>query len=445
MPLHFRCLCGVILNSPDGTAGRAAECPECGKIIVIPQEAVPLAIEDLEKPVRAPAPPAAPEPPPPPVTALAPAALEPPPEPSAPTAVEFKLPPMEPAPLGQPDATPEPTPPEPEPASPAPRLVLDDDLPDPDTLGGGAGPAPAKSNWPAPEVKSERTLVMNANDIRAGAAPDAADESESLEVGPLVLTPEDDDDEPLVPIEAAPEDEDDVDLVPIQADEYHEPPEAAPRLTPHAVRPARPQSGVTRRPSGATRRPSGVLRAPQAAGMPGSGAVPAVTDSGRAGRPSSRGPRSKTGAVRDRGRKALEALGALDAGEALAGPRRSQRVQKKKGGKGKIFLVVVVIVLVLLAGACYAALAFAPLENVPEEYRDHVEAIRAKFREIGLPVEPSTEADEIGGETDAGSETDEEPSEADEDPSELDEDPAELDEEPAEPAETSEGDADDDM
>ena len=98
------------------------------------------------------------------------------------------------------------------------------------------------------------------------------------------------------------------------------------------------------------------------------------------------------GAVRDRGRKALDVLGALDAGEVVAGPRRSRREQKKKGGKKKIIL----IVLLLLAGACYAALAFAPLENVPEEYRGHVEAIRAKFREIGLPVEPSADPAETG-------------------------------------------------
>jgi hypothetical protein len=425
MPLHFRCLCGVILNSPDGSAGRAAECPECGKIIVIPQEAVPLAIEDLEKPVRAPAPPAAPEPSLPPVSALPPAVPEPMPEPSAPTAVEFKLPPMEPNPLGQPDAAsdaalggiPEPMIPELEPASPPPGLVLNDDLPDPDTLGGGAGPAPAEPSWPSPDAKGERTLVIGADDMRAASAPDAVDESEPLEVGPLVSTPEDDD-EALVPIEA-----DDGDLVPVEADGSAQPLEVAPEPTSDAARPARRKSSVTGRPSGATRRPSGMLRARQTPATRGSGSVPAVADPGRGKRASSRGPRSKTAAVRDRGQKALQVLGALDSGEVAVVPRRSRGTQEKKGGKKKIIFVL----LLLLAGACYAALAFAPLGNVPEKYRGQVEAIRAKLREIGLPVEPSAELDEIGDEADAGSE-------ADEDPSELDE----------EPAETGEGDADND-
>ncbi|MCE5267397.1 MAG: hypothetical protein LLG00_05875 [Planctomycetaceae bacterium] len=39
MPIEFRCSrCGKLLRTPDGTAGRQAQCPECGTIGAVPGE-----------------------------------------------------------------------------------------------------------------------------------------------------------------------------------------------------------------------------------------------------------------------------------------------------------------------------------------------------------------------------------------------------------------------
>ena len=37
--LHFFCRCGVIVNAPEDCATRAGECPVCGKIIIVPDNA----------------------------------------------------------------------------------------------------------------------------------------------------------------------------------------------------------------------------------------------------------------------------------------------------------------------------------------------------------------------------------------------------------------------
>jgi hypothetical protein len=49
MPLHFKCRCGALLDAPDYAAGRGGECPACSKIVVVPQEAVAVAVADLKR------------------------------------------------------------------------------------------------------------------------------------------------------------------------------------------------------------------------------------------------------------------------------------------------------------------------------------------------------------------------------------------------------------
>ena len=42
MPIEFRCSqCGKLLRTGDDTAGRQAQCPECGTISIVPNPAVP--------------------------------------------------------------------------------------------------------------------------------------------------------------------------------------------------------------------------------------------------------------------------------------------------------------------------------------------------------------------------------------------------------------------
>ncbi len=59
MPVHFRCPCGVVLNAPEGGAGKGGECPACGKVVVVPANAVDIAEDELGAPAAA-APAAAP-------------------------------------------------------------------------------------------------------------------------------------------------------------------------------------------------------------------------------------------------------------------------------------------------------------------------------------------------------------------------------------------------
>jgi len=50
MPVHFRCPCGVVLNAPEGGAGKGGECPTCGKVVVVPANAVDIAEDELVAP-----------------------------------------------------------------------------------------------------------------------------------------------------------------------------------------------------------------------------------------------------------------------------------------------------------------------------------------------------------------------------------------------------------
>ena len=223
MPLHFRCLCGVILNSPDDSAGRAAECPTCGKIIVIPQEAVSVALADMEA-----------------------------------------------GPVGAP-----------EPAAPPLEMSAFDT--DEDLLFGGAAPepesTPTQAGWPAfgsgpdeSEVLNEPTLVINVDEL-GGRKPPGAPEPEPVDEGE-----EDEDEEPLVPIvptmedpgaepvaEAAPEEDDG--LVPLDEVEDAGPAipasaEVVPAEAPpaRAGRPGRRKTGAIRRSSGRRKAVGGAPR-----------------------------------------------------------------------------------------------------------------------------------------------------------------------------------------
>lgn len=48
MALYFRCPCGIILDSADGSAGKGGACPVCGKIVIVPAEAVAVAADEIK-------------------------------------------------------------------------------------------------------------------------------------------------------------------------------------------------------------------------------------------------------------------------------------------------------------------------------------------------------------------------------------------------------------
>ncbi len=134
-------------------------------------------------------------------------------------------------------------------------------------------------------------------------------------------------------------------------------------------------------------------------------------------------PRSKTAAVRKRGRKALEALDALSpgGGATKSKSRRSRRIPLKgRSVTRKILLAFVVLVLLGVGGL--AAVVFVPEHLVPEGFRDRLDSLKSTLRELGLPIAlpppggraPGVPArgggsGETGGGTDAGPE---EPDEA---------------------------------
>jgi len=41
MPIRFRCLCGALLKTPDGSTGRKARCPHCARLLRVPAVSVP--------------------------------------------------------------------------------------------------------------------------------------------------------------------------------------------------------------------------------------------------------------------------------------------------------------------------------------------------------------------------------------------------------------------
>lgn len=49
MGLYYRCLCTEILEAPDGTQGAKALCPACGKVLVIPKDAVQVSTAEKEQ------------------------------------------------------------------------------------------------------------------------------------------------------------------------------------------------------------------------------------------------------------------------------------------------------------------------------------------------------------------------------------------------------------
>jgi len=113
MPVHFRCPCGVILGAPDEGKARGGECPSCGKVIVVPDNAIEVDEAELKAPPKmAPA-----APPPEPAPALQAAAPAPAPA-SAPEPALSLAP--EPVPAPQ-MATPAPAPAQPRPATPLPK------------------------------------------------------------------------------------------------------------------------------------------------------------------------------------------------------------------------------------------------------------------------------------------------------------------------------------
>jgi len=67
MPVHFRCPCGIILGAPDEGKARGGECPSCGKVIVVPGNAVEVDEAEFKAPPKMA--PAAPPPEPAPVPA----------------------------------------------------------------------------------------------------------------------------------------------------------------------------------------------------------------------------------------------------------------------------------------------------------------------------------------------------------------------------------------
>ena len=391
MPLHFRCPCGVILNSPDGSAGRAAECPTCGKIIVIPQEAVSVALADLESPAPSghptdptnravpwPAPEAAPP--------------QPAPEPLVATDAEFRLPSVELPPFDASEPEPEPAPPAAEseaaPGPLAPGLVVDDD----DVARGGSGApveiesVPTPPEWPAfePEVMGEPTLMINVDQLKGGEPPEAepgpgpqAEPQAELvaEEEPLAPLTEDPSAEPLMAdlLEGGEEDLAPV-VEPLEAVEALEPQGAAePEGPPLPVLPASVEEAAAQMPDHLL--PSFEDGAP----------APAAAGEGTGKRASARAPRSQTTVARKRGRKALAALEAVEGGEVRTARRRSRRKPVRKGGRGKIVLVFLLVV-VLLGAACFAALLFLPPHLVPEGLHDGVGSLRSSVRDLGLPV-----------------------------------------------------------
>jgi len=42
MRLYFKCPCGAVLDAPEGRQGSAGECPACGRIVVVPEGAMPI-------------------------------------------------------------------------------------------------------------------------------------------------------------------------------------------------------------------------------------------------------------------------------------------------------------------------------------------------------------------------------------------------------------------
>lgn len=86
MPIHFRCVCGVVLSVADDHGGEPGECPGCGKILVSPTGSP--AIQPIALPAEygQPAPAAAVMEPPPEEAAVA--VMEPPPEEELPAVAE---------------------------------------------------------------------------------------------------------------------------------------------------------------------------------------------------------------------------------------------------------------------------------------------------------------------------------------------------------------------
>ena len=47
MAIYYRCPCTAVLESPEDTHRGRTYCPSCGKVIVIPKDAVSLTAEEL--------------------------------------------------------------------------------------------------------------------------------------------------------------------------------------------------------------------------------------------------------------------------------------------------------------------------------------------------------------------------------------------------------------
>ena len=59
MPLHFRWPCGTVLTADDGSAEKGGQCPSCGKIVIVPEQAAAVAVDELKPAAPAPEAPAA--------------------------------------------------------------------------------------------------------------------------------------------------------------------------------------------------------------------------------------------------------------------------------------------------------------------------------------------------------------------------------------------------
>ena len=359
MPVHFRCPCGTILGAPDQGKGKGGECPSCGKIIVVPGNAVNADEAELKAPPKMA--PAAPPPEPAPTPQAAAPAPEPAPAPAPAPAPQAAAPVPAPQPALAPGPAPAPqaaasAPAPPRPATPMPKRSV---TPVPKMPATTPVPAPVA---PAPQASAPGGMqlagpaeppleTIDDVDILPDDALEVIDEAEEAVAVPESLNALDGlgmaDDEPVV-----------------EADEGEEPDMARDRGTRRGTGRASRRAGASR--TGRTRRPR---KCPEC------------------------------NAENEPGARECENCGA----QLRGAPR------KKPGGAGKKLVVALVLLVVLGVGGVAAVGHFAP-DKLPPAILNVLKSIGiAKDQPAKAPDSEDADADAEGAKEEDTSSAGEQP------------------------------------